>query len=84
MRTTVTLDADVELVVRRRMKERGLSFKQAINEAIRAGAAPRGTTAADLVPSHDMGEPLIDVTKALQLAGELEVEELARRLSQGR
>ena len=37
MRTTVTLDADTELLVRRRMRERGISFKQALNDAIRAG-----------------------------------------------
>jgi hypothetical protein len=36
-RTTVTLDPAAQLV-RRRMRERGISFKQAINHAIRAGS----------------------------------------------
>ena len=36
-RTTVTLDPDVEQIVRRRMAERGVSFKEALNDAIRSG-----------------------------------------------
>jgi hypothetical protein len=85
MRTTVTLDPDVELLIKRAMKERGLTFKQAINAAIRAGAASsaRGSEQAQF-QSFDMGEPLVDVTKALRLAADLEDEERARRLAQGR
>lgn len=43
MRTTVTLDADVERLIRDAMKERSLSFKAALNEAVRRGlrGAPR-------------------------------------------
>jgi hypothetical protein len=37
MRTTVTLDPEVEALLRTSMRKRGLSFKQASNEAIRAG-----------------------------------------------
>jgi hypothetical protein len=43
MRTTVTLDADTEELLRRRMRERGVSFKVALNEAIRAGLAARAS-----------------------------------------
>jgi hypothetical protein len=83
MRTTVTLDPDVEMLVKRSMKERGLTFKEAVNEAIRAGAAPRRGASPESFEAYDMGEPTIDVTKALRIAGELEDEERARRLSQG-
>lgn len=83
MRTTVTLDADVEALVKRTMRERGLSFKQAVNEAIRAGAGARANTAQPPLVTHDMGEALVDVTKALRLAGELEDQELAARLPRG-
>jgi len=84
MRTTVTLDPDVELLVRRAMEERGLSFKQAINDAIRVGlGAPGRAGRRTAFPTYDMGEPLLDVTRALRLAGELEDDELARRLAQG-
>ena len=37
MRTTVTLDPDVERVLQTAMRERGISFKQALNDAVRAG-----------------------------------------------
>lgn len=83
MRTTVTLDPDVESLIRRSMRERGLTFKEAVNEAIRAGATGSSRPAGRQFPTADMGEPLIDVTKALRLAGELEDQELAARLARG-
>ncbi len=83
MRTTVTLEPDVELLIKRSMRERGLTFKEAINEAIRAGTTGSARAAPKNFPSHDMGVPLVDVTKALRLAGELEDQELAARLTRG-
>ncbi len=84
MRTTITLDADVEALVRLAMRERGLTFKQAVNEAIRAGATTRRTPSrAETFPVYDMGEPLVDVTKTLRLAAELEDQELAARPARG-
>jgi hypothetical protein len=79
MRTTVTLEPDVEALIGRAMRERGVSFKQAVNDAIRAGMSPGGSTPREF-PTHDMGEPLVDISKALRLAGELEDQELAARL----
>lgn len=80
MRTTVTLDPDVDAVVRRLMRERKLSFKEAVNEAIRAGvrppASPRGRSR-----TFDMGVPAIPLDKALQLAADLEDDELVRKLA---
>lgn len=84
MRTTVTLDADVEELVHRLMRERGLSFKQAVNEAIRRGLGGRRGRGrgADRTPTFPMGfEPSIPWDKALALAGRLEDDELARRLA---
>lgn len=83
MRTTVTLEPDVEAFVKRSMRERGITFKEAVNEAIRAGMGGRSSDAMPLLPAHDMGEPVIDVTKALRLAGELEDQELSARLPRG-
>ncbi len=80
MRTTVTLDPDVE-VVKRAMRERGLTFKQALNDAVRAGTRVAGPPPA--MPTYDLGEPLVDVTKALRLASELEDQHLSGRLAQG-
>lgn len=81
MRTTVTLDPDTEALVKRAMRERGLTFKQAVNEAIRLGAV--GGTRAISFSTYAMGAPLVDVTKAVRLAGELEDQELADRLARG-
>ena len=83
MRTTVTLDPDVELLVKRAMRDRGLTFKEAVNEAIRAGMSS-SRRAAPPFETHDMGEALVDVTKALRLAGELEDQERTRRLAEGK
>jgi hypothetical protein len=78
MRTTVTLDPDAEALVRRLMQERGISLDEAINEAIRAGLAGSATGEPTRSPSFRMGfEPALPWDKALQLAAELEDEELA-------
>ena len=79
----MTLDPDVAELVQRTMGERGISFKQAINEAIRAGMAPRRVDEPVTFPTYDMGEPIVDITKALRLAGELEDQELLARLARG-
>ena len=84
MRTTVTLDPDVAALLKRAMRERAVTFKQALNDAVRAGAAPQPPRRPRTPPpAHDMGEPLVDVTKALRLAGELEDQERASRLALG-
>ena len=41
MRTTVTLDPDVERLIKDAMRERGISFKEALNEAARDGLRGR-------------------------------------------
>ncbi len=83
MRTTVTLDPDTEALIKRAMTERGLTFKQAINAAIRDGLAGRRSGVQSAFPTYNMGEPLVGVTKALRLASELEDDKLARRLARG-
>jgi hypothetical protein len=77
MRTTVTLDADVEALLRKAMRERGEPFKQVLNTAIREGLI--GTRGKALQPfkqpTFDLGKPLVDLTKALSLVAELEDSE---------
>ena len=79
MRTTVTLDSDTERIVRQRMRERKVSFKQALNDAIRDGAAGR-PNAEFRTETAAMGAPTIDLDRALQLAAELEDDALVARL----
>lgn len=83
MRTTVTLDPDTESLVRRLMEERGVSFKQALNDAIRAGAAHRQPDQEFRTAVRHMGVPTVNLDRALQLAGELEDEEIVRRMRTG-
>lgn len=83
VRTTVTLEPDVEAFVKQAMRDRGLTFKEAVNTAIREGMSRREGTSEQRFPTHDMGEPLVDITKAVRLAGELEDQELAARLTRG-
>jgi hypothetical protein len=80
MRTTVTLDPDVEAMLRTEMRRRGEPFKQVLNDAIRAGlqATKRGQQAFEPL-TFDMGKPRIDLTKAASLAAELEDNELVGR-----
>lgn len=84
MRTTVTLEPDVEALLRRQMKRKGLSFKKALNQAIRTGLsapAPRASRPYRL-PTFRMGfRPETALDKALSLAAALEDEEIARKLS---
>lgn len=82
MRTTVTLDPDVVEQLKAVARHRNLSFKAALNNAVRAGlAAERGETRKYKVPSQPMHmRPGVDLTHALGLAGSLEDEEIIRKL----
>jgi len=82
MRTTITIDPDVESLIRLAMKERGLSFKDAVNSAIRAGLSQRKPGKAFVQRTFSMGsEQNFLWDKALATADAMEDEELARKLS---
>jgi hypothetical protein len=82
MRTTVTLAPDTDAHVRRLMRTRGLTFGQAVNEAIRAGVSPgRGRRTVAYTRVKAMGAPIVPLDKALQLAGQIEDEEIIRKLA---
>ena len=83
MRTTVTLDPDVEALLRQAMRERGLSFKEALNSAIRQGLTRGGgrRSRKTAVPTFRMGfDTSYRWDKALAMAASLEDEEIARKL----
>jgi hypothetical protein len=81
MRTTVTLDPDTEALVRRLMRERSISFKEAVNTAIRAGATQPARHRVTRTPTFDMGAPGLPLDKALGLAAQMEDDEIIRKLS---
>jgi hypothetical protein len=81
MRTTVTLDPDVQALLKKFMRAKDISFKQALNDAVRQGArAPVAKVAPFVQRTFDMGQPLVDLTKANALAGELEDLEMIARM----
>lgn len=84
MRTTVTLDPDVERLIRDAMRERALSFKEALNEAARTGLRGTGPKRARKFAqkSFRMGEAQeFRWDKALAVAAAMEDEELTRKLA---
>ena len=84
MRTTVTLDPDVEALVKAAMAEQHLTFKEAVNQAIRTGLAPKQREPFRQ-RTFDLGfRPDISYDKALQLASAVEDQELVRKLSLGK
>jgi hypothetical protein len=80
----MTLDPDTRALVERAMKERGLSFDEAVNEGIRAGLSERRVRARTYTTPRHLGPARANVTKALPLAGDLEDDEVAHRLADGR
>ncbi|HEU5003124.1 MAG TPA: antitoxin [Actinomycetota bacterium] len=80
MRTTVTLDADTEALIRQRMQERGTSFKRTLNDAIREGLRVTSPAVPFRTKTANLGIPAVNLDQALQLAGELEDEELIRKM----
>ena len=84
MRTTVTLDPDVEVLLRTVMRERGISFKEALNSALRKGlGATSGWRPQKFrQKTFRMGFiPEVPLDKALALAAAMEEEEIVRKLS---
>lgn len=79
MRTTVTLDDDVVQLIHRRMRERQVSFKKALNDAVRDGAAGRPAPGKFTTRTANLGVPAVNLDRALQIAADLEDEELIRR-----
>ena len=82
MRTTVTLDPDVAAALKRAARERGASFKEVLNDAIRRGLAGKPVHRAYTTPSRNMGlRAGFDLDKALALAAANEDAETLRKLA---
>ncbi len=85
MRSTVRIDDDLMVALKARASEEGISLTRVLNRVLRVGmAAPkRGRSEARPYRQRTfaMGQPLIDLDKALALSDRLEEEEAARKLS---
>jgi hypothetical protein len=81
VRTTVTIDPELQSRVRELARERGVSFREALNDVLRRGLGSEPTARSYEVPARPLGlRPGIDLDKALALAAELEDDEIVRKL----
>jgi hypothetical protein len=82
MRTTVSLDPDVYALLRTAMKQRRVSFKEALNAAVRGGLTAGQKRHAFTQKSFSMGGVQnFRWEKALEAPSAIEDEELSRKLS---
>lgn len=82
MRTTVTLDPDVAAKLKQTARERGISFKEALNASVRRGLGERASGRPYRVATRRLGvRPGLDLDRALALAGQLEDAEIVRKLA---
>lgn len=73
MRTTVTLDPDVQHLLKEAAHRSGRPFKHVLNDAVRAGLQRPARTAAPFKqPVFSLGRAKVDLTKAAALAADLE------------
>jgi hypothetical protein len=84
MRTTLTLDDDVDQLLRRAMRDRGSTFRDTVNDAIRSGLRPHRVPPFRQKTASLGGSRQFNLDKALQLAGALEDEEHLHKMAQGK
>jgi len=71
VRTTLTLEDDLALILRREAEATGLPFRTVVNDALRRGLeAPRPREDFNIPPPVALGPPLVDLARALSLADE--------------
>ena len=86
MRTTLTLDSDVEQLLQREMRRTNSGMKAVVNDALRRGLGWRGKPPRPprfkVVP-HAFGlKPGVDRDRLNQLVDDMETEEIARQYDQ--
>lgn len=87
MRTTVTLDPDTEALLRREIARSQVSFKRAINDAIRrglTGSRPGKRAPVDVLGFRSEYRPGVDRLRLQQLADEMETDDVADRIARQR
>ncbi len=86
MRTTVSLDDDVVAALRTAMRERGVSFKEALNSMLRAGISVTNPPSRPyrVQPFSAEIQPGVDLGKVNRLLADWEDEEIIRKLELGK
>jgi hypothetical protein len=85
VRTTLTIDDDLATQLHDQARRTGRTFRDVVNEALRDGLLRGESEPPCIPPVHELGiRPGVDLTKALQLVGQLEDEEIVRKMDLGR
>ncbi len=84
MRTTLTIEPDVEQLLQREMRRTERSMKAVVNEALRRGLGAQGKPSRPprfgVEPHAFAFKAGIDADRLNQLVDELEAEEISRKL----
>ena len=82
MRTTLTLDDDVAMLLNRRVQESGQSFKEVVNRVLRTGllAGESSPVSPSIPQPRSMGGARVDLDQALSLAEGLSDDDITRQL----
>ncbi len=85
MRSTVRLDDDLMLDLKAKAQSEGISLARMLNRTLRTGLKVERERPAIRQQfqqnSYAMGTPLVDVDKALALAGTLDDQEVIQKMS---
>ncbi len=85
MRTTLTIESDVQQLLQREMRRTDRSMKAVVNDALRIGLGMKGKPPRPSrfkVEPHAFGfKPGVDIDRLNQLVDELEADEFARQLA---
>jgi hypothetical protein len=87
MRTTVTIDPDVEILLQTAVSEQQKTLDEVLNDALRqalSGEAEPGRKPYRVQPRSLGIRAGVNLDKALRLADELEDQEIIRKLREGR
>jgi hypothetical protein len=84
MRTTLTLDPDVAMKIKKSMADKNLTLKETVNQTLRQGfktvEEDKKRRPFKVIP-HSFGfQPGIDLNKLNHLVDELEAEEFVRKM----
>ena len=81
MRTTLTLDDDVAVLLKQDMQASGQTFRDAVNAALRRGLLAQSVREIRPIPQPcSMGTVRVDLTQALSLAAGLDDEAVRTEL----